>query len=82
MAIPRNQPCPCGSGRKYKHCCGAPISFTPEDAETHYRRGSTFQDQGRLNEAMASYGTALSLKPDHAQAHEQRGRTVARDQSR
>ena len=21
--IGRNQPCPCGSGRKYKHCCGA-----------------------------------------------------------
>jgi hypothetical protein len=20
----RNSPCPCGSGRKYKHCCGAP----------------------------------------------------------
>jgi len=20
---PRNAPCPCGSGRKYKHCCGA-----------------------------------------------------------
>jgi preprotein translocase subunit SecA len=20
--IGRNQPCPCGSGRKYKHCCG------------------------------------------------------------
>ncbi|HNJ08571.1 MAG TPA: SEC-C metal-binding domain-containing protein [Plasticicumulans sp.] len=19
----RNEPCPCGSGRKYKHCCGA-----------------------------------------------------------
>ncbi len=19
--VPRNQPCPCGSGRKYKHCC-------------------------------------------------------------
>ncbi|HMW30894.1 MAG TPA: SEC-C metal-binding domain-containing protein, partial [Plasticicumulans sp.] len=19
----RNAPCPCGSGRKYKHCCGA-----------------------------------------------------------
>lgn len=18
----RNEPCPCGSGRKYKHCCG------------------------------------------------------------
>lgn len=22
MRIPRNSPCPCGSGRKYKHCCG------------------------------------------------------------
>lgn len=22
--IGRNDPCPCGSGRKYKHCCGAP----------------------------------------------------------
>jgi SEC-C motif-containing protein len=21
--IGRNDPCPCGSGRKYKHCCGA-----------------------------------------------------------
>ena len=21
--LSRNQPCPCGSGRKYKHCCGA-----------------------------------------------------------
>jgi uncharacterized protein YecA (UPF0149 family) len=20
--IGRNQPCPCGSGKKYKHCCG------------------------------------------------------------
>ncbi|MCZ6851047.1 MAG: SEC-C metal-binding domain-containing protein [Planctomycetota bacterium] len=21
-AIGRNEPCPCGSGKKYKHCCG------------------------------------------------------------
>ena len=20
--VPRNAPCPCGSGKKYKHCCG------------------------------------------------------------
>lgn len=25
MSIPRNDPCPCGSGRKYKKCCGAPV---------------------------------------------------------
>jgi len=24
--IGRNDPCPCGSGRKYKKCCGAPLS--------------------------------------------------------
>ena len=23
MAIGRNDPCPCGSGQKYKHCCEA-----------------------------------------------------------
>ena len=21
LAVPRNAPCPCGSGRKYKKCC-------------------------------------------------------------
>ena len=24
----RNDPCPCGSGRKFKHCCGASASGT------------------------------------------------------
>ncbi|MBK9470523.1 MAG: SEC-C domain-containing protein [Gammaproteobacteria bacterium] len=23
MSISRNQPCPCDSGKRYKHCCGA-----------------------------------------------------------
>ena len=25
----RNEPCPCGSGRKYKKCCDSPIVTTP-----------------------------------------------------
>jgi hypothetical protein len=24
--VGRNDPCPCGSGKKYKHCCGAPAA--------------------------------------------------------
>jgi len=24
MSVARNAPCPCGSGEKYKRCCGAP----------------------------------------------------------
>ncbi len=29
MATGRNDPCPCGSGRKYKKCCGAVIALEP-----------------------------------------------------
>jgi hypothetical protein len=25
--VGRNKPCPCGSGKKYKHCNGSPASF-------------------------------------------------------
>ena len=27
--IARNEPCPCGSGKKYKKCCGAQEQKTP-----------------------------------------------------
>jgi AbrB family looped-hinge helix DNA binding protein len=30
--VGRNAPCPCGSGRKYKHCCGAQLRARPERA--------------------------------------------------
>jgi hypothetical protein len=30
----RNAPCPCGSGRKQKHCCGRPpVVLEPSGAE-------------------------------------------------
>ena len=32
--ITRNQPCPCGSGERYKHCCGAKTSVAAEIANT------------------------------------------------
>jgi hypothetical protein len=28
----RNAPCPCGSGKKFKHCCGTQLDSTPETA--------------------------------------------------
>jgi hypothetical protein len=37
MKISRNAPCPCGSGKKYKHCCGAlakPIARGPSSKQT------------------------------------------------
>ncbi|MHB1250265.1 MAG: SEC-C metal-binding domain-containing protein, partial [Polaromonas sp.] len=31
----RNDPCPCGSGKKYKHCCGKPAAPAASAAESH-----------------------------------------------
>ena len=33
--IGRNDPCPCGSGKKYKHCCGKPQTPEPAAPESH-----------------------------------------------
>ncbi len=32
--VGRNDPCPCGSGRKYKKCCGAAVGGT-KNAQPH-----------------------------------------------
>lgn len=29
MATGRNEPCPCGSGKKYKHCCALKAQRVP-----------------------------------------------------
>ena len=65
--IGRNQPCPCGSGRKYKRCCGqrdraVHMYAVPTEAPEGYRWAETDLDQlsnsvvrlvgeGRLDEA-------------------------------
>jgi len=38
MKIGRNDPCPCGSGKKFKNCCGQMSDITPvyEDIFMHY----------------------------------------------
>ena len=33
MKINRNDPCPCGSSKKYKKCCGGPNKFKEPPAE-------------------------------------------------
>ncbi len=68
--IGRNQPCPCGSGRKYKRCCGqrdsaAHMPAVPAQAPGGYRWVETDLDrfsssvarlvgEGRLDEADAA----------------------------
>jgi len=33
MPVGRNDPCPCGSGKKYKRCCGAVVRINPVSGE-------------------------------------------------
>ena len=68
--IGRNQPCPCGSGRKYKHCCrhrgrAAHVPAAPAVSPHGYHLAETdldrlsnsvvgLVDEGRLDEADAA----------------------------
>lgn len=36
--VGRNEPCPCGSGKKYKKCCLAKTQSAPDDLAAHYHK--------------------------------------------
>jgi hypothetical protein len=63
MKVGRNEPCPCGSGRKYKHCCGASEGrvieaadrFRP-DAAPGPEAGFSFGPDGRAETFMEGLG--------------------------
>ena len=73
----RNQPCPCGSGKKYKHCCAlAPCKATsvphlpqPEPSlQQVLDQAMQLHRQGRLRKAEALYQHILQRQPDNADA--------------
>ncbi len=49
MSLGRNDPCPCGSGKKYKRCCGATnaggpnLSLVPDDPSGGARRDARWE---------------------------------------
>jgi len=54
--IGRNQPCPCGSGKKYKKCCGGPVSATARSSplarlDGKMQQGYRFSMQGQCARA-------------------------------
>ena len=69
----RNDPCPCGSGKRYKHCHGAteqpgtaasPVTTAMDIA----LQGLAAQQAGDVSAAIALYGKALALDPVNADA--------------
>lgn len=69
MELGRNSPCPCGSGKKYKHCCLS-HSQTSEQAEINmlFIRGQQAHSTGRFSEAEGVYSAILRRRPDHPEA--------------
>ena len=49
-------------------CHTKAIQINPDHAMAHYNLGLVFEKINNLNDAIASYRTALELKPDFPQA--------------
>lgn len=66
MAAPtrRNDPCPCGSGRRYKECHGR--LGPEEDVAGLLQRMLAAHQQGRIQEAQRGYEEALRREPGNA----------------
>ncbi len=63
---PRNKPCPCGSGRKYKKCCGAPERVRPKVQAVRTMPGQVIrppQDRGLAPDGLPLVATPRDLDP-------------------
>jgi tetratricopeptide (TPR) repeat protein len=69
----RNDPCPCGSGKRYKHCCGAATSTSARapagTSEEALQRTMQLHQAGRLAEARKGYEAILAQGPEAMAEH-------------
>lgn len=49
MGVERNQPCPCGSGRKYKNCCGRLQNKSREQLEREKARDAEIEKLQKMS---------------------------------
>lgn len=68
--ISRNDPCPCNSGRKYKHCCqkhetGTSSAPSAPSISEYLQTGIQHHQGGDLPQAQAIYQRILQVAPDH-----------------
>jgi len=69
--IGRNEPCPCGSGKKYKKCClhaappvGGKATYVYTDLDNLSNQVPDFIKQGKFDEAEAVCQTLLEQFPE------------------
>lgn len=70
--IGRNDPCPCGSGRKYKKCCGATQQPTPV-------RVNKERDYVALNRAIAYKGKIGRIREEFCQNYINRKKSMIKE---
>jgi tetratricopeptide (TPR) repeat protein len=63
----RNDPCPCGSGRRYKHCCGTLIRARTDPSAAR-QRALALRAAGDTASALAAYLELTQLAPHDAMA--------------
>jgi len=80
MTPSRNQPCPCGSGKKFKHCCAKQALVHPAATAVTMPDGTKMpipvalqtamqlHQAGRLRKAGEIYRRLLDLQPQHVDA--------------
>ena len=87
MANKRNDPCSCGSGKRYKKCCGLigeNLAVSADhlaqknlnrvsSVDNFLRAGAIAASQGRFAEAETCFRQAVTLKPDYAIAYNNLG---------
>ncbi len=84
MKIGRNQACPCGSGKKLKHCCGeatkrlsmpaSPPALQPPTTFSSILEQAVYYHQtGQFAQAEANYRQILQIKPDFAEIYNNLG---------
>jgi len=90
--VGRNDPCPCGSGLKFKHCCqtkqtgasvaasrpGQPPPPVAHAIQAHLRAATRLREAGRLEESIAALREIARLDPLRAEAHHDLGLTCLR----
>ena len=59
-AARRNDPCPCGSGKRYKDCHGALQPALDESLEAQLRAADALRRRGEHQAAIATYEAALA----------------------
>lgn len=68
--VSRNEPCPCGSGKKYKHCCGSLAAQPGPGIPTRQLliEAEGLRNAGQHETAKSKYEDILRLDPTEARA--------------